>query len=47
MRLCRILYVELDCSVTERDALEYGIAAVQSHQAVIKNRAAEGTPRSP
>src|SRR5258705_2015964 len=33
--------VELDRSVAERDALEYRIAAVQSHQAVIKTQLPE------
>lgn len=33
--------VELDRSVAERDAFEYRIAAVQSHQAVIKTQLPE------
>ena len=30
------IYVELDGSIAERDAFQYGMAAVQPHQAVIK-----------
>jgi len=33
--------VELDRSVAERDAFQYRIAAVQSHQAVIKTQLLE------